>query len=94
MCKASASSPVITSGRFCRKELGHKGLAVRRQLASTNPAVPIYIGDDRVDEPAFAALRDGITVRVGGHGPSRARYRLAGVAEVSVFLHKLREEFA
>jgi len=77
------------------KELGDKGLAVRRQLASmTNPAVPIYIGDDRVDEAAFAALRDGITVRVGGHGRSRARYRLAGVAEVSVFLHKLKEEFA
>ena len=77
------------------KELGDKGLAVRRQLASlSDPAVAIYIGDDRVDEPAFAALRDGITIRVGGHGRSRARYRLSGVAEVSTFLHRLREEFA
>lgn len=77
------------------RELGDKGVAVKRQLAFlSDTAVPVYVGDDRVDEPAFAALRDGITVRVGGHGPSLARYRLRGVAEVSAFLHKLREEFA
>ncbi len=76
------------------REIGDKGLAVRRQLGFlSDTAVPVYVGDDRVDEPAFAALRDGITVRVG-HGRSRARYLLSGVAEVSAFLHKLREEFA
>jgi trehalose-phosphatase len=77
------------------KELGDKGVAVRRQLALlSGAAIAVYVGDDRVDEPAFAALRDGITVRVGGKGPSRARYSLGGVAEVSAFLHKLKEEFA
>jgi trehalose-phosphatase len=77
------------------RELGDKGLAVRRQLALlSGTAVAVYVGDDRVDEPAFAALRDGITVCVGGNGRSRARYRLGGVAEVSAFLHKLRAEFA
>jgi trehalose-phosphatase len=77
------------------RELGDKGLAVRRQLALlSDTAVPVYVGDDRVDEPAFAALREGITVRVGGNGRSRARYRLDGVGEVSAFLQKLREEFA
>jgi len=77
------------------REIGDKGVAVRRQLAFLpGPALAVYVGDDRVDEPAFAALRDGITVRVGGHGRSRARYRLGGVAEVSAFLYKLRAEFA
>jgi hypothetical protein len=33
-------------------------------------------------------------VRVGHRGPSRARYRLGGVAEVRRFLHQLRVEFA
>jgi len=77
------------------REIGDKGVAVRRQLAFlSEPAVPVYVGDDRVDEPAFAALRDGVTVRVGGKGPSRARYRLRGVSEVGAFLNKLKEEFA
>jgi trehalose 6-phosphate phosphatase len=77
------------------REIGDKGLAVRRQLASlSDTAVPVYVGDDRVDEPAFATLRDGITVRVGPARWSRARYCLGGVIEVSAFLRRLREEFA
>jgi alpha,alpha-trehalase len=76
------------------RELGDKGVAVRRQLGFlSDPAIPVYVGDDRVDEPAFAALRDGITVRVGGNARSHARYRLAGVLEVSAFLQRLKEEF-
>jgi hypothetical protein len=47
-----------------------------------------------VDEPAFAALPNGITVRVGRNTLTRARYHLRNVAEVSTFLHKLKEEFA
>ena len=77
------------------RELGDKGVAVRRQLAlMPNPAAAVYVGDDPVDEPAFAALPDGITVRVGRNTLTRARYRLRSVAEVSTFLHKLKEEFA
>jgi len=77
------------------RELGDKGIAVRRQLdLLPDPATPIYVGDDPVDEPAFAALPDGVTVRVGRNTLTRARYRLRNVAEVSTFLHKLKEEFA
>lgn len=77
------------------RELGDKGAAVRQQLAGLRGRYgAVYVGDDRVDEPAFAALRAGITVRVGHRGPSRARYRLGGVAEVRRFLHQLRVEFA
>ena len=77
------------------REIGDKGRAVRRELAFLpDPAVPVYIGDDRVDEAAFAQLREGITIRVGRSRWSRARYKLGGVAEVSAFLSRLREEFA
>lgn len=76
-------------------EIGDKGISVRRQLAlMPGPAAPVYLGDDPVDEPAFAALPDGITVRVGRNTLTRARYRLRSVVEVSTFLHKLKEEFA
>jgi len=76
-------------------ELGDKGISVRRQLSlMPGPTAPVYLGDDPVDEPAFAALHDGITVRVGRNTLTRARYRLRNVVEVSIFLHKLKEEFA
>ena len=77
------------------RELGDKGLAVLRELAALpRGALPVYLGDDQADEAAFAALPSGITVRVGGNRPSRARYRLAGVAQVRTFLHRLKSEFA
>ncbi|HYL36818.1 MAG TPA: trehalose-phosphatase [Bryobacteraceae bacterium] len=76
------------------RELGDKGAAVRQQLALLRGRYSlVYMGDDQVDEPAFAALRAGITVRVGRPVPSRARYRLGGVADVRRFLHQLRTEF-
>jgi len=77
------------------RDLSDKGEAVRQELASLRgPSTAVYLGDDQTDEPAFAALRSGITVRVGGPARSRAKYRLGGVAEVRTFLHKLRAEFA
>ena len=47
-------------------ELQGKGEAVTALLAEL-PAgtLPVYIGDDVTDESAFAALSDGITIRVG-----------------------------
>jgi trehalose 6-phosphate phosphatase len=77
-------------------ELEDKGAAVRRELAAKgNGAVPIYVGDDAGDEPAFAELAQrGITVRVGPPRATRARYRLDHVGEVRVLLEKLAVEFA
>jgi trehalose 6-phosphate phosphatase len=71
-------------------ELEDKGAAVRRLIAPLRGrALAVYIGDDRGDEPAFAALAEGVTVHVGPSGRSHARYRLSGVAEVRELLHKL-----
>ena len=77
------------------RELEDKGVAVKQQLALLRGrTVAVYLGDDQVDEPAFAALRTGVTVRVGDPCRSQALYRLAGIAEVRTFLHRLRIEFA
>jgi trehalose-phosphatase len=77
------------------RELEDKGAAVKQQLASLRGRYStVYVGDDQVDEPAFRALRAGITVHVGRPRPTRALYRLGGVADVRTFLHKLRIEFA
>jgi alpha,alpha-trehalose-phosphate synthase [UDP-forming]/trehalose-phosphatase len=74
-----------------------KGRAVRSLLANvagadwpTRTAV-IYVGDDRTDEDAFAALGpSGITVRVGTDAaPTAARYRLRDPHEVRRFLAAL-----
>ena len=65
-----------------------KGRAARWILdhAGGEAALPVCIGDDLTDEDAFAALPEGITVRVGGRSPTLARYSLAGPAEVETFL--------
>jgi len=77
------------------RALEDKGSAVKQQLALLRAGyLAMYLGDDQVDEPAFAALRDGVTVRVGPPCRSKAQYRLSGVAEVRRFLHRLRTEFA
>jgi trehalose 6-phosphate phosphatase len=71
-------------------ELKDKGAAVRRLIAPLRGrALAVYIGDDRGDEPAFAALDEGLTVHVGPSEHSHARYRLSSAAEVREFLHKL-----
>ena len=76
-------------------ELEDKGAAVKHQMAAVcNHALPIYVGDDSIDEPAFVALRRGLTVRVGRVRRSKARYRLSDVGEVQQFLERLGNEFA
>jgi trehalose 6-phosphate phosphatase len=76
------------------RELEDKGVAVVRELAdSPANSLAVYVGDDQTDEPAFAALSSGITVRVGP-GMSQALYWLGDVAEVRKFLQNLRNAFA
>jgi len=78
------------------RQIPGKGAAIRdavRRLRS--PFLPIYIGDDTTDEPAFALLDRGITVKVGGSGrDTRARYWLASPAEVRGFIERLEGELA
>ncbi len=77
------------------RELGDKGVAVASELsAAGSHAVPVFIGDDLMDEPAFCALSCGITVRVGRPCRTHARYRLSSVEQVHTFLERLEGEFA
>lgn len=73
-----------------------KGNALRliqRRLASRAKVArlrTLYIGDDRTDEAAFAALGKGdFSVRVGKNQATAARWSLAGVGEVRKLLNRL-----
>jgi alpha,alpha-trehalase len=61
-----------------------------RQLGSTT--LPIYVGDDATDEPAFAAVRQGVAVRVGAPRRTSAGYYLSDTDEVRRFLERLDED--
>jgi trehalose-phosphatase len=67
----------ISSGKkvweILPRELADKGVAVKHQLAYMPGAAAVYVGDDQVDEPAFAALPGGITIHVGASDESQAR---------------------
>ena len=82
---------------------GHKVLEIRPHGVHKGRIVPplsperlaattvLAIGDDRTDEDLFAALpSDAITIRVGP-GPTRARFRVEGVAAVRALLRSLLE---
>jgi trehalose-6-phosphatase len=49
-------------------------------------ALAIYVGDNASDEEAFAALPDGITIRVGSVPETAAQYHVNDPAEVEEFL--------
>jgi trehalose 6-phosphate phosphatase len=68
-----------------------KGHAVKWIKQEVLPAgsVPIYIGDDVTDEDGFAAIPEGITVRVGETAETNAEYLLADVPAVGKFLRWL-----
>jgi trehalose 6-phosphate phosphatase len=76
------------------RELGDKGAAVRRELSKlSRRALPVYVGDDLSDESAFASVSNGVTVCVGPHRRTRARYRLEGTGQVLQFLERMQAEF-
>ena len=73
--------------------IGDKGAAVRRELSLIPAhALPVYVGDDYSDEPAFAALRHGVPIHVGKRRSTRARYRLDRAGQVHDFLERLKTE--
>jgi trehalose 6-phosphate phosphatase len=77
------------------KELRGKGAIVRALLGKPlRGALGIYMGDDASDEPAFAALRRGITVHVGGVRKTKARFRLARPSDTIRFLCILEKELS
>jgi trehalose-phosphatase len=70
-----------------------KGAALRALGREAGPAfVPVYFGDDRTDEDAFAELASrgaGIGVLVGEARPSLARFRIESPAAVARVLTAL-----
>ena len=77
------------------RQVPGKGPAVRDALKRVrSPFLPIYVGDDATDEPAFVVLAHGITVRVGPARRTKARYRLSGPAEVRGFMERLEGELS
>ncbi len=73
------------------RHISGKGAAVREFLAkpALSEALAFYFGDDLSDEPAFEELRAGVSVRVGGARPTRARYSVSSPAEVASVLARL-----
>ncbi len=78
------------------REVGDKGSAIRRELGRRDHrALAVYVGDDSTDEQAFAALPDGVTVRVGrGSALTRAQFQVRNPADVRLFLEKLSAEIS
>jgi len=73
------------------RQIRGKGAAVSALLASLpRPTLPIFVGDDATDESAFRALPRGLTIRVGKHPRTAARFRLQSPDEVKMFLLKLK----
>ncbi len=64
-----------------------KGRTAARLAAEHPQATPVFIGDDTTDEEAFAAIPQGLTVKVG-EGDTQAQARLADVAAVVAYLKR------
>src|SRR5262249_5443389 len=71
----------------------NKGEAVKWIAAHVHQpkALVVFVGGDPTDEDAFAALPDGVTIRVGPAVETAAKYHLDGPDGVRKFLGWLRE---
>ncbi len=77
------------------RQVQGKGVALREFVRGMRRSIlPVYVGDDLTDEPAFVALRRGITVRVAPLSRTKARFQLRNPDEVCVFLERLEEELS
>ena len=72
------------------RQISGKGAAVSALLSKLpQPTLAIFVGDDATDESAFRALPRGLTIRVGKHPRTKARFLLRSPEEVKMFLLKL-----
>jgi len=73
-----------------RSRFGNKGRAVAELLGEPPflGRLPVFVGDDTTDEDGFAVVdaAGGISVHVGSSVTTTARYRVAGVSEVLLWL--------
>lgn len=75
------------------REVVGKSSTVLRILKDLPPGTPaIYMGDDGTDELAFKVLGDQITVRVGDHSATHARYCVRTPSDAIRFLARLETE--
>ena len=74
----------------------NKGAAVEYIIYQTGGGVcPVYVGDDRTDESAFAALEQkGVTVRVGRKKDTAASYYLKSQKEICCLLKFLLDTYS
>jgi len=75
------------------RQINGKGSAVSA-LVSRLPrrTLAIFVGDDTSDELAFKVLPRGLTIRVGKHRRTSARYFVRNPEEVKLFLLRLAAE--
>jgi trehalose-phosphatase len=72
------------------RDVRGKGVALHEILRDVpRPFLPVYVGDDLTDEPAFSVLRRGITALVGPIRQTKARYHLQNTNQVRLFLQRL-----
>jgi trehalose 6-phosphate phosphatase len=84
-----------TAWELVPRQVKGKGVAMREVISGLRaPFLPIYIGDDLTDEPAFKALQRGITVRVGPASGTNAHFWLRDPEEVRTFVARLEEELS
>ena len=80
------SGKLVVEARGRGADKGLALLALRAEVPFAGRS-PVFVGDDRTDEDAFVAIArsGGYGIKVGD-GPTAARYRCAGVADVHTWL--------
>lgn len=62
---------------------------IRQRVDPRDAALCLAFGDDLTDEDMFAALPQGITVKVGSHLTTQARYHVDSAAAVRDLIHQI-----
>lgn len=74
------------------KPIANKGTALKSIQEEKHARAAMFVGDDRTDEEAFAAMSGpDIAVKVG-NGPTRAALRAIDVEQVADLLFDLYQE--
>ena len=73
------------------RDISGKGTAVQEFLSKRphRHSLSFYFGDDLSDEPAFEALRKGVTIRVGAARPTCASYSIPSPATLALLLARI-----